>query len=758
VVNDGRGEQDTVSGAPNLVELLGKGRLDPPWKVVVAREGSRLVDAQSGDFRVLKRTKIRGVESSAMLCSERELGISTAHEGVLILDDPVAAGTPARDCLGDVVFDIAITPNMARNASVLGVAREVAALTGASLRHPPVAPRMEGGPAEEKIRIDIREPALNPRFTATLIEGVEVRPSPYWMQRRLRLAGMRPIDNVVDVTNYVMLELGQPLHAFDYDSLAERAAKSGDPVPTLITRLPAPGEKLKTLDGVDRRLDDFTMVVADSQGVLSLAGVMGGEESEVSERSRNVLLEVAAWDFINVRRTVASQQIESEAGYRFSRGVHPELAGLANLRAIELMRELAGGTIRSGMVDVYPSPPEPVVVDLPFSEIERAIPPETAREILQALEFEVEETGSAFRVTVPRHRLDVGEGVIGIADLVEEIARVYGYERIPETQIEDTIPPQYGNAEWDSEERVRNCLVDAGLQEIVSYRITTPEREAMAVDPEAGAAADPYVMLKNPSSSERTAMRREVLPGVLEAAAANSRHRESVALFEIGAVFHPRAGEQLPGESGRLAVVLAGKRQSTSWNRKEAEDFDFFDIKGVVETLADGVHLPDVSYAAGAHPGFRPGRCAAVSTGGTLLGHLGEVHPRVREAYEFGTGAVVAATLDADALGKAIPDRHAARQVSSYPPVVEDLAIVVDDAVEAAAVQAAITRAAGELLQEATLFDLYRSEQIGAGRKSLAFRLVYQSFEKTLTDKDATKARERIVRSLERDFGGVLRS
>ncbi|MGH2628637.1 MAG: phenylalanine--tRNA ligase subunit beta, partial [Anaerolineales bacterium] len=320
-VNDGAGEHTIVTGAPNLFPYKGEGRLPRGVKIAYAREGARLYDGhQSGwEIMTLRRAKIRGVESASMACSEKELGISEDHEGVIVLDDDAPVGRPLAEYMGDVVFEIAITPNLARDANVLGVAREIAALTGASLR-PPRAELGRPGPSiRGRARIEIRNPELNPRFVLGLIEGVEVGPSPYWVQRRLRLTGMRPINNLVDATNYVMLEVGQPLHAFDYDALERRA---GGQAPTIVTRLPEPGETLTTLDGVTRRLDDFTVLVADTAGALSMAGVMGGAETEVTEATTRVLLEGAAWNFLNIRRTLAVHKLPSEAAYRFSRGVH----------------------------------------------------------------------------------------------------------------------------------------------------------------------------------------------------------------------------------------------------------------------------------------------------------------------------------------------------------------------------------------------------------------------------------------------------
>ncbi len=763
-VDHGAGVETTVTGAPNLAAFKGRGPLATPLKVVVAREGATLLDPgqKAPTPRRLKRAKIRGVESRAMICSEKELGLSDRHEGVVVLDaDAPAAGTPLADCAGDYVLDIDITPNMVRNASILGVAREIAALTGAALRTPASEAEAGGPPLAGRLEIEIREPQLNPRFTATLLEGAAVAPSPWWLQQRLLLAGQRPISNIVDVTNYVMLEIGQPLHAFDFDVLAERAARSGAEVPKIITRRPDPGEKLTTLDEVERELDEFTVLVTDTAGALSLGGIMGGRESEVSATTTNVLLEAAAWDLYNIRRTTLSQQLSSEAGYRFSRGVHPAVASRANARAIELMRRLAGGTVARGMLDVRPLPFPETVVELPLAEIERALGVEIAvaeaTRILEALDFGVERAGETLRVTAPDHRLDIGEGVVGVADLVEEIARVWGYERIPETQISDTIPPQRANPEVEGEERARDLLARLGLQEVVTYRLTTPEREARARRPGEGADERPWVELRNPISADRRVMRHELVPAVLEVAAANARQRDSLALFEIGPVFLPEPGEALPREPRRLAIVLAGARQPAGWDRQQPSSFDLFDLKGVIEAFAADLQLPPLTFAPGAHPGLRPGRSAGVELAGRAVGALGELDPAVRAAYELPFAAVLAAELDVERLLEAIPPRFAAVAVSAFPPVVEDLAFDVDEGVAAAAVAEAIAGAGGELLARVELFDLFRGEQLGAGRKSLAYRLTYQAGDRTLTDGEAAEVRRAVVAAVERATGGRLR-
>lgn len=756
-VDDGEGVHEAVTGAPNILELIGAGPLKTSLKVAFAREGARLLDAYKPErpVTILKRARIRGVESRTMICSERELGLSDEHEGVIVLDPDAPLGTPLADYMGDVVFDIAITPNQARNANILGVARETAALIGAQLRPPSFSITAHGPEMAGQARIRILEPDLNPRFVLALIRDVEIKPSPYLVQRRLRLAGMRPINNIVDVTNYVMMELGQPLHAFDYDVLKQRA---GGKPPTIITRLPKNGETLTTLDDVTRRLDDFTILVCDEAGPLSLGGIIGGAESEVSEKTTDVLLEGASWEFINIRRTLQSQKVDSEAGYRFSRGVHRAMAERGVRRAIELMRTLSGGEVAKGLVDEYPRPAKAVLVDLPLAEIRRilgiSIEPERVVSILESLEFKVTVKGDALDVEVPDHRLDIGTGVVGRADLIEEVARIYGYDRIPETQISDTIPPQRENAPVTREERIRDILVECGLQEVVSYRLTTAEREQRAVAPGADADAAEYVTLENPITTDRVLLRRGLLPSTLEILARNAKLRERLALFEIGPVFLPRECHELPDENLRLTLAMTGPRSERHWQASDGGAVDFFDLKGVVEALAEGLHL-DVRFEPDCHPSLHPGKCARLLVGGADAGRLGELHPEV--ASEYGLQAAVgAADLDLDILIAAASDRFEIEPVMTHPPVLEDLALIVDESVPAARVQALAAQAGGPLVAEVRLFDVYRGEQIGAGRKSLAYSLTYQA-DKNLSDAEVAKIRKRIVKRLESELGAKLR-
>lgn len=753
---DGEAEHTVLTGAPNLLDLKDRGPLEQPIKVAYAKKGARIYDGKQPGWQemTLEPVKIRGVESSSMACSEKELGISEDHGGIIVLDQDAQAGTSLAEYMGDVVLDINILPNIARDANILGVAREAAALLGTELKEPSYEVAWEGPAIEDQVRLEIREPELNPRFVLGLIEGIEVGPSPYWVQRRLRLAGMRPINNIVDTTNYVMLEIGQPLHAFDYDALVERAG--GQP-PTIITRLPEAGETLTTLDNVERQLDEFTILVADTAGALSIGGVMGGEETEVGEGTRRVLLEGAAWNFINIRKTVGSQRISSEASYRFERGVHPAMAERGVRRGLELMRRLSGGQVAQGLLDEYPLPPEPSEVEIGPEDAERwlgaRLELDEMADILRRLQFTVEVQDGRLHATAPDHRLDIGQGAIGMADLMEEIARVYGYERIPETQISDRIPPQYGNPDLVLEERIRDLLAAMGLQEIVTYRLTSPEREAQAGEQP---AAD-YVRLVNPISEDRAVMRRSLLPSMLETVERNRRLADRIALFEIGPTFVPLEGEQLPVEPSRLSLAMTGVQYPADWRREPRVQLDFFDVKGVIERLLAGLQVTAFGFQPAEHPSFHPGKCAELTLHGEPAGILGEVHPLVSERYNLGEAPLAAAELELDLIKGAVPARYPVQPVPAYPPVLEDLAFILPEQVAAAEVRQLILEQGQPLLERVELFDLYRGDQIGAGKVSLAFSLVYQAPDRTLTDEEVAANRRRIVSSVEQAFDAVLR-
>ena len=769
-LDDGDQIHTVLTGAPNLYEFKGNGPLDTPLKVAYAREGATIINAYEpgNNPTTLKRKKIRGVDSYSMACSERELGISDEHEGIIVLDDDAPVGMPLVDYMGDVVFDIAITPNYARAANVIGVAREIAAITGAELRYPDLDIPMDGPPLDGRVKIEITNPNLNPRFVFGLIENVKIGPSPYKVQLRLKLAGMRPIDALVDATNYAMLELGEPLHAFDYDVLVGRAVRQVGNLsyPTIITRPAKQGEKLVTLDDVERTLDDFTVMVCDQSGLLALAGVMGGAESEISENTTNVLLEGAAWNIINTRRTVITQNLPSEAAYRFSRGVHPEMAPKGVLRGLKLMHEWAGGTIAHGLVDEYPLPPEDPTVEITTDDVRRWLGIELSLEeiveLLQSLEFQCETvprppSSVAIQAKTPDHRLDIGTGVIGVADLMEEIARVYGYDRIPETRMADDLPPQRGNHNLEIEDGLRDLLAGLGLQEVITHRMTSPERETRRLSPDTPPEDAPYFTLANPITPERSVLRHSLLASVLEIVERNARIRNRIAIFEINPVFLASEGEDLPNESQRLVIAITGPRALADWAGADTTPMDFFDLKGIIDSTLRGLQLADAHYEAAEHPSFHPGKCARVKLGKQQIGVMGELHPQVKENYDLPETPLLAADFDVAAIINAVPDLFNVTSIPSQPPMLEDIALIVDESLPAAEVEALIRQTGGRTVTDVRLFDIYRGEQIGTGKKSLAYSLTYQNPERTLTDKDAAKLRNKIVKRLEQELGAQLR-
>lgn len=744
----GAGEPKTViTGAENIAP--GQSGM----KIVLGLRGSRyFFKGKDGKKAVmaLEPRALRGIDNDAMCMSDYELGVADESDGIIILDDTdPAPGTPLQDVLGEIVVELDILPNMARCLSMIGIAREVAALTGVRAHAPSVrAPASEPKPGGE-VKIEIADPKLCARYTATVIRNVTVGPAPRWMRSRLHYAGMRPINNAVDITNYVMLEHGQPLHAFDYDVLVKRA---GDAPPTISVRPAKAGEKLKTLDGQDRDLSPDNLVIADAAGVIALAGVMGGAETEVTAATKTILLESACFDFVSVRKTARQFNLFSEASTRFARGVHPEQAKPAAERAALFFSECAGGEVLTGMVDVYPAPMPPQVIDLDAAEIRRLlgfdIPGEEVVRVLTALQFQVEADGDdAWTVTTPQTRLDIQAGA---ADLIEELARVYGYDALKERLLPLELPEPKGNRALELEDRTRDLLADQGLQEAITYSLTSPQDEGMlnpGKNPNHYEMSD-YVGLINPVSPLRWVMRRTLLPGLLAVVQKNLEAADSVAMYELGFVYIPKAGERLPDEPRKLAVVLSGRRASAAWDDAQgvaAPQYDFFDLKGVVESLAADLHLPSASFAAvGMVPWLHPMRAAELRVNGTAVGFFGELHPKVTAAFGLGDRAVQVAELDLEAVLAAVPERYGYKPFSTFPPAKRDVAVVVPEATSAEAVLAEIRAGGGDLLTAATLFDVYRGAGLPDGTKSLAFALTYQATDRTLGDKEIAKAHEKV--------------
>ena len=761
-----------VTGAPSLFAL--RGETDLHLKVAFAWEGAVLYDGHSEELKKakLKRSKIRGVPSRAMVCSEKELGISDEAEDIIYLADEMPAGVPLVEVLGDRILDFDIKGPFGHLQSVYGIAREIAAIYDRPLKSNPLdAIGRLGIVAQETVDvvdIEIADPDLCPRFTATMIRGLQVKPSPLWMQLRLRHAGQRPISNLVDITNYVMLELGQPLHAYDYTDVH---ARPDGTQPAIIVRRAAEGEQMTTLDGVVRTFDDQMLLITDGAGPVGVGGVMGGLDSEIKDDTETVLLEAANFDFLNVRRTAQQLKLQSEAASRFGKRVDPELALAASVRAAELMAQLGDGTVDTLACDVYPGKPDPVVISYDPALSDRIlgieVPVAEQVRILNALEFAVDAGSVPWQVTVPSYRKDVGRPV----DLVEEIARVWGYDKFPTTLIDEALPPLRRNWSLEAEEQVRDLLVALGLDEIITYSLIDPADEGrLHPDPDASLTfPGELVVLQNYLSPERSQMRRTLLSGALRTAWSNLRYLDRIAVFEIGRTYH-RVGEAdvATGKTGVdeprcLSILLTGPR-AAAWYQDGAAPsgkMDYFDLKGIVDAFLARLSLADkVTWARGSHPSFHPGRCAEISVDGDVLGVVGEIHPLVLEVFDLPAQPVAVLEWDLDLLLAAADradDEKTVATLSPYAPVHEDLALVVDEEMPALDVQRVILKAGYPLVTDAALFDVYRGEQIEAGKKSLAFALSYQAPNRSLSEKDVTKLRKRLIKSLTNKLGAQLR-
>jgi phenylalanyl-tRNA synthetase beta chain len=757
-----------VTGAPSLLEM--RGQSDLQLKVAFAMEGVQLYDghAEGRVIRKLKKTKIRGVPSRAMACSEKELGLSDEHVDIIYLPDDAPVGTPLVEYMGDAVLEFDIKGPFGHLQSVFGIAREVTALLNGPLKRD-VLEVLERHPAEltptaDFLELEIVDPELCPRYSAALIQGVEVKPAPFWMQMRLRLAGMRPINNIVDITNYAMLELGQPLHAFDYHVLRPRP---GEDRPAIIIRRAEPGEQMATLDGEIRTFDEQMLLITDGQGPVAVAGVMGGLESEVSDATTDILLESANFNFLNVRRTSRNLGLTSEASQRFGRRVDPELTVKAAARAAHLIAELGGGTVVPAIGDLYPGRQPRRTIEFDPTQANRVlgveVPTGEMVRILTSLEFQVSPSSSGgLTVTVPFHRLDVTQPT----DLVEEVGRIWGYDRFPTTLMCDELPPQRPNLRLEGAERVRDLLVGCGLDEVITYSLVNINDEEKL---HPGGATRPYLRVRNPLSSERAYLRQTLLPSLLNTTRENLRFLDRVAVFEISAVYLPVEGQTLPDEPRRLGVVMTGPREAESWLAgQDRTPMDFYDLKGVVEALLAGLGLkgtfePDGTSASSVepHPAFHPGRCARVTvaslTGDSVVGTMGELHPLARESFGLPDQPVCALEFDLDELLAAWGAPRRMTPISVHPPVYEDLAVVMDENVPAVHVRDLISQTGAPLVCSVVLFDVYRGEQVEVGQKSLAYRLTYQADDRTLTDKEVAKLRAKIVRRLERELGATLR-
>jgi len=734
-VDLGSGEEMTVvCGAPNVAE---------GQKIAFARAGARLINPHNNEREELKPAKIRGVESAGMVCSERELGISDQHSGILVLPEDAPIGKPLSAYMGDTIFDVAVTPNRGDCMSMIGVAREVAALTGKTVRYPDDSYLEEGEPIEPRVSVAIVDDDLCSRYVATLIEGIEIRPSPGWMQERLIAAGMRPISNIVDITNYVMLELGQPLHAFDFTLLHKER---------IIVRRAQPGEKMTTLDGVDHELTIDTLVIADSQKAVAVAGVMGGANSEVGDGTTSVLLEAANFNAVNIRHTSVRLKARSEASSRFEKGLSPELPLVAAKRATKLMLELGGGKVAQGIVDTYPRKAELVTIHVPRTRLKTILGldlrPEEVRDDLERLGFACRMQADEYAVDAPYWRLDVRIP----DDVAEELARIVGYDELPMTNLRGEVPSLIPQPRRDLRERARDLLVAAGMQEVINYSLTTLEAMKLVVPPEL-LEVEPPLRVTSPVSSEHEFLRVTLRASLLQSLSSNLRYAEGeIALFEAARVYLPRGGE-LPLEEEHVTGAIGGRREDR-WGHATTEAVDFFDAKGYVEALLEGLGI-DAEFVEENVFGMAPGRSAAVRVGKETIAVVGQAHPRVAAAFDIDSDAYLFEVV-LDRLLPLVEGPARYESVSRFPLVVQDIALVLDESVLAGRVESIIRKAS--LVRGVRLFDVYTGEQVDAGKKSLAFSVTYQSPDHTLTDEEVARAQKSIVERLKREVGATLRA
>ena len=724
-----------VCGAPNVAEAQ---------NIAFAQIGATLFNTHSGKVEPLKAAKIRGVTSEGMICSVLELGIGEEHDGILVLPGDAPVGTPLADYLGDVVLELEVTANRPDCFSVLGVAREVAAFSGTTVTEPDVSYPEDGPPIEEQATVEIADPELCARYTGALLTGITIRPSPDWMQERLTRAGMRPINNIVDVTNYVMLETGQPLHAFDLDKVADRH---------IIVRQAAPGERHVTLDGVERTLQPPIVVIADPEKAVGLGGVMGGANTEVTEETRTILLESASFHPFNTRHTAEALKLRTEASLRFEKGWRPGLPPVGLRRAMKLMLEIAGGVAAKGIIDVFPGGQDATRITLTAARMEKvlgvSIPMAEAARTLTSLGFSCSNVGDdSLEAVAPPWRADIGIE----DDLVEEVVRIIGYDQVPTTPLATPIPLSQPDPAQAVKEGVRDLLASVGMQEIITYSMVSGQALELAhrgVEP-----ATPPMRAFNPISPEHEFLRTSLRPGLLRTLAANQRHEGLPQwYFEVGKEFL-FYGEGLPDERQKAAGVLSGPGAQASWAAQEAAA-GFYDAKGVVESLCTRLGLTP-SFEPLDDPFYYPGRAAVVSAGGQPIGELGEVHPEALEAFDVRGAGTVYFEVDLASLTAAVPQAERRfRGPSVYPEALRDLALVVGVDVPASRVQEVIEQ--HPLVAQATLFDVYAGEQLGADVRSLAYRVSLQARDRTLTAEDVQRAMDRLLSRLERELGAVQR-
>ncbi len=721
-----------VTGADNVAA----GQLVP-----IALHGAKL----PGGI-VIKRGKLRGEESHGMMCSGEELELKDADypgaevDGILILQEDYPLGMDIKEALdlGGDVIDFEITSNRPDCLSIVGMAREFAVTTGKTLTMPEITVKKGEGNIADDLQIEVKDTELCPRYIARVVKDIKIEPSPQWMRRRLAAAGVRPINNIVDITNYVMLELGQPMHAFDLDKVAGRK---------IIVRRANPGESLVTLDDKNRNLTPDMLVIADSEKPIAMAGVMGGANTEITDATNQIVFESALFNGASVRMTSKALGLRSESSSRFEKGLDINMALTAVDRAVQLVQELGAGTIVEGHIDVLNASTEKRQLKVDINKINNLLGLNLEYSeitgILNDLGLESSVEGELLTVLVPTFRNDIE----GAADLAEEVARIYGYDRIPMTLMESSASKGTITEEQRLLAQIKQALVGMGMYEVITYSFNSPRVYESIGWKEEDKKPD-VVTILNPLGEDQSIMRTTLFPQILQVMSHNYNHRlESCSIFEINPIFLPKSLPltDLPDEVLTLAMGEYG------------ENSDFYSLKGKLEKLVSLLGLADrVSFQPGTHSALHPGRTAEVLLDGEAIGVFGEVHPRISEGYEIGVRAVLG-ELNLQVLLDQADTNKQYKSLPRYPAVTRDLAFVVEKRVPAAKILDTIRKGGGSILEEVELFDIYEGSQIPEGHKSMAYALSYRASDRTLKDDEVNKAHDKIIGMLEADLGASLR-
>jgi phenylalanyl-tRNA synthetase beta chain len=734
------------TGSENVPVVCGASNLKEGLSAPLALPGTRLPDGT-----VVRESRIRGELSKGILLAEDEMGLTNDHTGIMILPSTLAPGTslPAVLPISDWVFDVVITPNRPDCASVIGIAREIAAATGKRLKLPEVEIEETGPAIETLTSITVDDPVGCPRYAAGIIQGVSLGPSPFWMKYRLYLSGVRSINNIVDVTNYVMLETGQPLHSFDYDRLRENR---------IVVRRAVEGEVFSTLDGQTHTLNHETLMICDGERAVAVAGIMGGLNSEIFAGTENVLLESAFFDPVTIRRGSKSLGLSTEASYRFERGADIGGAITSLKRALLLFYRLAGGKIARGLIDNYPKAHIPPHINLRVGRTNRFLGTAFSRDViggyLKALEMEVNNINeNELRVKPPSFRVDITRE----ADLMEEVARLSGYENIPVTTPSIRPSEEGETPELPLRDQARSIITGLGFTEIITYSFISPDSIDI-LGAEKKSPLRSFVRLINPLSVDQSIMRTSLLPGLLETAKNNILNQEKgLKLFEWGKLFFRKEGEQLPLEKTYLAAIMTGLYRQKSWYCHE-RSVDFYDIKGAAEALLKGLGLDGFDFQRDiASAGYDPEISAGIYCSGSALGKVGRVSAGVMEAYDLKDEGAFVFELDIQALLERLYGTIKLRPFAKYPAVYRDISMIVDRRLESAEIFKVVGKEGGDLVESVQIFDLYEGEKIDPSEKAIAFRICYRSEHGTLDGGKVNLLHESIIDKIRHETGGRLK-